>query len=448
MSDAKLTPIEPGLLARMVAGVRYAVTGETPAWFGPMQPFPPQAPPEVAGRQMDYPTGYNLRQTPRAEEPVSFAQMRALADGYDLMRLVIETRKDQLAKLHWTIRPKARLAKPDARCEALLAFFHSPDREHDWSTWLRMLLEDLLVIDAPALYPRRTRGGGLYALEPVDGSTIKRVLDLSGRTPLPPDPAYQQVLKGLPAVNYSRDELLYLPRNPRTHKVYGYSPVEQVIVSVNIALRRQAHQLAYYSEGATPDLIFQVPESWQPEQIRQFEDWWNSVLSGNSSARRGAKFVPKGVEPYNTKAEALKDEMDEWLARIICFAFSVSPQAFVRDMNRATAQTGQQAALAEGLAPLQHWVKSLIDRVIVSQFGYTDLEFVWESDESVDPLQQAEIDRQYVEARVLHPDEVRAKRFGLPALTAAQRADLMPELTPPEPPPAAVGEDDAALDTP
>lgn len=436
MADPTMTPIEPGLIARVAAGVRYAVTGKAPDWFGPQAPLAPVAPTEVAGRQMDYPTGYNLRQQPRSGEAVGFAQMRALADGYDLMRLIIETRKDQLAKLKWTIKPKDKAgtpaneaAEPDARCDALITFFQSPDKEHDWNTWLRMLLEDLLVIDAATIYPRKTRGGDMYALEPVDGATIKRVLDQRGRTPLPPDPAYQQVLKGLPAVDYTRDELVYLPRNPRTHKVYGYSPVEQVIVTVNIALRRQAHQLSFYTEGSTPDLIFQVPETWNADQIKQFEDWWNSVLSGNVGERRKTRFVPNGVAPFNTKAAALKDEMDEWLARIICYAFSVSPQPFIKEMNRATAQTGAEAALAEGLAPLQEWVKAMIDLIIVRHFGWADLEFTWHEEDSVKPLEQSQIDKNYVEAKVLHPDEVRAKRFGLPALTPEQKADLNP--TPP-----------------
>lgn len=441
MAEPIKTPIEPGLIARVAAGVRYAVTGKVPDWFGPQDPLPAAAPPEVAGRQLDYPTGYNLHSRPRQEEAISFAQMRALADGYDLMRLVIESRKDQLAKLAWTIKsresanaPAAPGKAPDGRCQQLIAFFQSPDKEHDWHTWLRMLLEDLLVIDAATLYPRRTRGGELFALEPMDGATIKRVLDQHGRTPLPPQPAYQQILKGLPAVDYTREQLIYLPRNPRTHKVYGYSPVEQVIVSVNIALRRQAHQLSFYTEGSTPDLIFQVPETWQAEQIRQFEDWWNSVLSGDSAERRKTRFVPKGVEPFNTKAAALKDEMDEWLARIVCYAFSVSPQPFIKEMNRATAQTGQEAALAEGLAPLQQWVKSLLDQILAQHCGQPGLEFVWQEEEAVKPLEQAQIDKSYVEAKVLHPDEVRDRRFGLPPMTAEQKADL-------QPPPALPGGD-------
>jgi phage portal protein BeeE len=66
----------------------------------------------------------------------------------------------------------------------------------------------------------------------------------------PPAPAYQQILKGVPAVDYGADELIYAPRNPRVHKAYGFSPVEQVQMSVNIALRRQIYQCADLSAGA------------------------------------------------------------------------------------------------------------------------------------------------------------------------------------------------------
>lgn len=289
-----------------------------------------------------------------------------------------------------------------------------------------MLLEDLLVIDAPTVYIRKTLGGQLYAVEPVDGATIKRVLDVTGRTPIPPATAYQQILKGMPAVDYSREELIYLPRNPRTHKVYGYSPVEQIITTVNIALRRQTHQLSYYTDGSTPDLIFQVPESWTPDNVKQFEEYWNGLLSGDVQERRRTRFVPNGVAPVDTKEKALKDEYDEWLARVVCFAFSISPQAFVKEMNRATAQTAQEAALSEGLAPLMQWVKALIDRIIFMCFGFSDIEFKWDTMESIKPKEQAEIDKTYVDAKVLHPDEIRATRFNLQPMDAELRASLNP----------------------
>ena len=88
-------------------------------------------------------------------------------------------------------------------------------------------------------------------------------------------PAYQQVLKGLPAVDYSAHDIIYRPRNVRAHRVYGYSPVQQVLMTVNIALRRQLLQLDYFSEGSIPDALIGVPTSWTPDQIKQFQDYWD-----------------------------------------------------------------------------------------------------------------------------------------------------------------------------
>jgi hypothetical protein len=51
------------------------------------------------------------------------------------------------------------------------------------------------------------------------------------------------VLKSLRAVNYSARDIIYRPRNVRVHWVYGYSPVLQVLMTINIALRRQRWQL-------------------------------------------------------------------------------------------------------------------------------------------------------------------------------------------------------------
>lgn len=422
------TPVDPGLMSRVIDGLRYMVTGAPPlvawppawteAWFGPGTPLQPMAPEATAGRQFDYPFAYNtLINRPRSEEPLGFEQLRALADSYDLLRLVIETRKDQVARLTWYLADhsgKPIAAADNPRAGAILDLLACPDREHGWAEWLRMLLEDMLVLDAATLYPRRTLGGSVYALEVIDGATIRRLIDERGRTPEAPAPAYQQILKGLPAVDYSRDELLYLPRNVRSHRVYGLSPVEQVVMSVNIALRRQVHQLSYYTEGATPDLVFGVPETWQPGQIAEFEEYWNGLLAGNLGERRRARFIPGGVKPFDTKEQALKDDYDEWLARIVCYAFSVSPHPFVRDQTRATAVTNQSAALAEGLLPVAEWVRSLMNRLLATVLGAPDLTFVWNPDTS-NAAEQATIDVAYVGAGILTADEVRA-RLGLPPL--------------------------------
>ena len=63
---------------------------------------------------------------------------------------MIETRKDQVAAQNFTVRARARANLPDesARIDKALAFLARPDRRRSFGDWLRMLLEDLLVIDA------------------------------------------------------------------------------------------------------------------------------------------------------------------------------------------------------------------------------------------------------------------------------------------------------------
>ena len=254
---------------------------------------------------------------------------------------MIETRKDQIAGLGYTVRARKPAVAADAgpRIESVLAFLARPDRRHSFAAWLRMWLEDMLVIDAACLYPRFTRGGDLYSVDVIDGSTITPLVAEDGRSPEPPDPAYQQVLHGVPAADFSSDELLYLPRNPRPHRLYGMSPVEQVALSVNIALRRDAATLDYYRVGSTPDAFATLPKEWTLDQVRQFQDYFDALMSGNLGRRRMVKFMPSGFELKETRQPPLKDQYDEWLARIICYAFSVPASAFVSQVNRATSET-------------------------------------------------------------------------------------------------------------
>ncbi|MEI8032992.1 MAG: phage portal protein [Chlorobiaceae bacterium] len=434
MSEPTRRPISDTLLQTVIRGGQFI--DPTQEWMGPNRPMAPSAPPEVAGRQFDYPVGYNIQVQPREAEPVTFKQLRALADNLDLLRLVIETRKDLVCSLAWEIRPKDEGKEPDDRCKAVQDMLQLPDREHTWTEWLRMVLEDLFVLDAPCLYPRLTKGGQLYALEPIDGATITRKIDQTGRTPLPPEIAYQQVLKGVPAGDFTRDELIYRPRNLRTSRIYGFSPVEQIIMTVNIALRRQLSQLQYYTEGSTPDLILSVPVEWSTEQATSFRAHWHEMLNGNTGARRQTQFVPGGVSLINTKESMLKDEYDEWLARVITYAFSVPNQPFVKQMNRSTAETAQDQAVSEGLLPVLNWVKSLIEYVLIRYFGYADLTLAWVDNKDPDLLQAAQIDLLKAQAEqirinsgVLDENEVRLD-LGLSELTPEQ----MLERNPPPPP--------------
>lgn len=378
-------------------------------FFSPGHPLSPMAPASVTGRAWDYPVAQNIT---FRRDGIPFEVLRSLADSYDLMRLVIETRKDQLEGLSWKIAPKDKdqVSDNDPRIKALTKFLRRPDGVHRWKAWIRMLAEDMLVIDAATIYVRRTMGGDVYSLDLIDGATMQPLIDDQGRRPAPPAAAYQQRLKGLPAVGYSADTIIQAVRNPRTHELYGYPPVEQVINIVETALYRQTFQKQFYTEGTTPDLIFSVPNSWSASQTKEFESWWNELLSGNLGERRRSRFVPEGVKPINVKEGALKDEADEWLCRIVCYAFKVSSQWGVKQMNRATADNASEQAAMEGLEPTKGWVKETIDEVIETQFGFDDLQFLWEEADEMGTKEQSEVNDRDLKNASTTINAVRAKR--------------------------------------
>ncbi len=418
MSRGKETPIAlPNLFSTAVRRVNNTIRGVKDAWFSPLDPLVPMAPADVAGRAFDFPVGYNINVQPRPYQPGMFQDLRNLADNCDVLRMVIETRKDQLEALPWIIQPK--LGEEDRpenkeKIREISDFFQFPDKEHDWSQWLRMIMEDIFVIDAAPLYKRKNKKGGLYALEPIDGTTIARKITAQGRRPMSPDPAYQQILKGIPAVDYTADELIYMCRNPRTWTPYGYSPVEQIILTTNTQIRRSLEQLAYFTAGNIPLGFGNLPKEYTPQQIIDFQRGFNAMREGNQEQRSQLVFMPSDFKYTPAKEMPLKSDFDEWLARKICYTFSISPEPFIQKVNRATAETSKNRATEEGIIPTQHFLKRTMDRIIAIEFEAPWIEFVWQNDKEYDAKEGSEIHVAYVKSGIKSVDEVRLELGVLP----------------------------------
>lgn len=437
--NARSRPVEPGMIARMAGTIREFMGTALPSAYGlPGSPqnapfFPPGKPltataPGAVGRRFDYPSAINLNITPRTYEPIDFDTLRAMADpsfgGSDLVRLAIETRKDQMSQVEWSILPRKKAnqtsrPKADDRCTKAEELMRHPDGTTPWQQWCSQLVEEHLVIDAPVIYRRKSVAGETIRLELMDGSKFLPLLNYDGRRP-EDGPAYKQTLKGFPAVDYDKDELLYMPRNPRVNKIYGYSCVEQLIVTVNIALRRQAGQLSYFTDGTVPDTIFQLPPDWGMEQVAQYQAYWDTIVN-DATTRRKARFVPAGATPVFTRPEgALVDAFDEWLARIVAYCFSLPPTPFVKMVNRATAESAYDTALSEGLQPLMIWLKGIVDYILANWMGWPDLEFIFDSIKKADPAEEETRDLAKVEQGVISRDVMRAKEgmepLGIPEI--------------------------------
>lgn len=406
----------------------FTVAGLNPeTFFSPGMPLNPQVQDPrfgAYGRRFDYQTLGNTNYTPRGNSQITFADLRALARNHDVTRLCIETRKDQMEALDWKLAYKDKKKEPDAKIDKLTEIFRFPDKRRPYNIWMRALLEEVFVTDALCIYPQFTNGGDFYGFRWMDGARIKPVIDASGDYPIEPGPdgkpsvAFQHVLKGMPAVDYTFDDIVYWPRNQTVDSLYGYPNVEQIIVIINIALRREIFQLDYYRMGSVPDAMVGVPENWTPEQLMAVQTYWDSMFDSpgmdNLGERRRLKFMPSGNIKF-AKDQALKDEFDEWLARVACYCFSVEPTPFVKQVNRGTGETQKEQSREEGILPLKKFWKSLKDFLLMKYLDAGDVEFLYDEEEAVDPLSASQIDVAEVNAGIVTRDEVRQGR-GLEAL--------------------------------
>lgn len=416
-----------GFFSRMKDGMRLAtafvkgdrdtisnITAET--IFSPLQPIRPFTP-NVVGRNWDYASGINLQFLPRGygSGRIPFTTLRQFSRSCEVLRLALETVKDQIGALQWQVVPKedSKASPDDPRIKEVTAALRKPDRVNTFEQWLRMALEEYMVTDALSIYRLKDRIGRPYSFEILDGATIKPLVDAQGRRPLPPDPAFQQIIKGAPRVDYDATELLYMPRNLLAYDPsYGLSIVEQIIVTIQMSIERAKYQLAYFTEGSLPDAYASLPEGMTPDQIREFEDRFNNMMKGNASARREVPFFPAGTEIGSLKQPPLKDEFDEWIARIVCYALGLSPTAFIRQMNRSTSENDQQRSEEEGQAPKMQYIKSIFDELL-ADFGEdfaAEFEFKWRENNKLNPDIQSQIEDRNVKNATKTINEVRAER--------------------------------------
>lgn len=403
----------PSAMARAIQRVRYEIKGVSDAWFGPMQPLRPQAQ-EAKGRTWDYPVAFNLNYRPRANMALSFADLQGLSDNCTVLRSVIETRKDQIEALDWEIHPRksnGKSVKPSADQQARIDYatklFCEPNKDHDWGSFIRQFLEQHFVFDAPAFEMVPNRSGQLCGIKILDGSTISVMLDEHGTTPAPPYVAYQQILKGLPAVDFTSDELLYAVRNRRPGYAYGFPHVAQIYQHVQLALKRVQEQSAAYDGANAPHGVMEAAATMTVDQITAMQTYWDSMFTGNITNRAKTWWVPSGSKYTALSREILFDEFDEWLARVICYCFSISPTPFIKQNNRATAESSHDMALAEGTKPTLKYTKRVFDRMLAKWMNSSDLEFVWQHEDETDPSKIADINTKYITAGIMSIDEGR-----------------------------------------
>lgn len=331
---------------------------------------------------------------------VDFDTLRSFSTVYDVARVCINHRKRQIENLEWNIVPKDD--KQDAKqfkkqIDLITEFFEEPCHQTDFRMFVDKLIEDLLVIDAAVLWKDKTFGGELKELLPVDGTTIRLKVTPDGTLPEPPEVAFQQIIYGEVKGEYTTDEIYYKMMNPRNNTPYGLSPLECLIIGVDAALRSQLSNAQLLSEGTVPEGFLAMPEAWTPDQIKDFQTWFDAVLAGNFQQSARIKMIPggKGIGYMPTKKsdDMRYLEFEKWLLMKTCAMFDVQPQdiGFIEGMGANNQENQQELGNQRGLVPTANFLKQLFTKIIREDFNEPDLKFEWAGLQVVD--NRFELDR-------------------------------------------------------
>jgi hypothetical protein len=350
-------------------------------------------------------------------------------------RACIQLRKDEMLGVGWDIGPTddaAKAMRGDAAAMAdfgkrkaeAVKFFSRPDPNFvDFSSWFDAVLEDMLVIDAIALYlhPSSLPGKGLFgsslgALDVLDGSLIRPLVDLRGSRPAPPNPAFQWYEYGIPRVDlmtmlnqddikelgppvkqYRGDQLMYLVRNPRTWTVYGQAPIERCVIPLITGLRKQQWAMDFFQEGSIPGVYISPGDAnMTPNQIREVQDALNAI-AGDVAYKHKVIMLPANSKVDPQKPPNLADQSDEVIMTQVLMAFSVMPMELGITPRMSSSESGgggggasagaanQMAKSSQAtqerkcLKPDLMWFKSaLFDRILQDLCGQKDMQWVWD----------------------------------------------------------------------
>jgi hypothetical protein len=394
--------------------------------YSPMDPLFPYGPPTVnRPREWDYPTSYNMNYIPQRIELMDM--LRGMRKSWGILATIVETCKDQLLRLPWTIQMKDRPRGSSKAIEELRKFFRHPDGKLTFSQWARKLLDDVLVIDAGTIYINKRLDGKPFSLEILDGATIFPLIDDAGRRPdsvynmsengivyEKRQPAFQQIIKGMPLINLSEDEIMYQIVRPTPEiPVLGFSPINQLFIEATEAIRKTIYQSEFWRAGSIPELMITVPTEWTLNQIVQFQAHFDSLMSGNLNLKSKTRFIPNGMKPFeikNADGKSLWSDRDEMLIRLACYAFSISPTPFVKQVNRGTASSAQQVSQEEGLfSRMDFWKNDIMDMIIQEKFGYDDVEFAFLPRPESDGEKQSKIHQVQLQLGLRTLNEVRGE---------------------------------------
>ncbi|EHS7647106.1 phage portal protein [Salmonella enterica] len=361
----------------------------------------------------------------------SFDAMRTMVDRTPILSAVIMTRIRQMKRFcranpkgvgpGFQIRVKntdERQIKPTQRkdLELLESFFTNCGWETDprnrlrlrrdnFSGFMSKIVRDSLVLDSAPIETefKRNRALGIDGFYAVDGASI-RLCNEDGYEN--DDEIFAlQVVQGNIRTAYTFNDLIYVPRNPRTDILqggYGMSETELLVTTVTGFLNAMTYNQKYFDSNAIPKGLLHLAGDYSQDDLNSFKRYWNSMVKGINNAWSLPVMVSKNGESKasfeNFGVDVNEIMFAKWmtfLTSIICAIYGIAPdeinfESFTSGASTLSGSDTEEKLINskdKGLRPLLSHFEDLFTDFIVSDFN-ADYEFRWTGLDEKSPEQQ------------------------------------------------------------
>ncbi|EDZ0839919.1 phage portal protein [Salmonella enterica] len=362
----------------------------------------------------------------------NFDSMRMMVDRTPILSAVIMTRIRQVKRFcrasakgvgpGFQIRLRdqqdgVKLKKPELESiQALQGFFthcgwESNPRQRqrlkrdNFSGFMGKMVRDSLVMDSAPIETeyKRNRSLGMDGFYAVDGATI-RLCNEDGYKG--DDEIFAlQIVQGNLRTAYTYDDLIYVPRNPRTDVLqggYGMSETELLVSTVTGFLNAMTYNQKFFDSNAIPKGLLHLSGDYSQDDLNSFKRYWNSMVKGINNAWTLPVMVSKNQESKasfeNFGVDVNEIMFAKWmtfLTSIICAIYGIAPdeinfESFTSGASSLSGDDTEEKLINskdKGLRPLLAHFEDLFTDYIVSDFG-DKYEFRWTGLDEKSPDQQ------------------------------------------------------------
>jgi HK97 family phage portal protein len=322
-------------------------------------------------------------------------------------------------RIRWVFKIMIRKVRDTAeshKYQVKKLFEHPSNTDSSFRLLLELLLEDLLVFDAGVLVKNYNYHGELAELYTIPGQEVKLYRNEDGTAPEPPEAAYAWEEKGVLRAEFANDELLYITQNPQ-HTGYGLSPMEVAAYVITASLYADEYNIDYFKHSNVPPGVLNLGENVTEDQRVVFQKMWENEVLGRGGAHKivfaagsdKMQFIPMRLQ---TNQDMQMMEYLKWTTSVKCACHGLSPQdiGFVLDFGKANLESQVELSKSRGVNNLLNLLSSYFNQEIVkTEFQFTDVKFAWNTEDAVNSIQIAQVDKIDIDTGVICINERREK---------------------------------------